>query len=125
MEASEVENWTLRDLGMALEGCSLAAEEAVRCGVRGRELLGEGKVAMMGGKEVEHGWRAWVLVRVIGLACLTCRWVDYRRDCWPRISRTRVSDAVLSIHYLIPILGKLVRILRLLFSLDIRDTRRK
>ena len=40
-------------------GYSLAAKEAVRCGLRGRELLGEGRVAMMGGKEVEYKWREW------------------------------------------------------------------
>lgn len=78
MGASAVENWTLRDLGRALVGYSFVAKEAVRCGVRGRELLGEGKVAMMGGKKVEHGWRAWGLVRVIGLACLTCRWGGFK-----------------------------------------------
>ena len=55
--AFELENCTLRDLGTALEGDSLAAEEAVRCGVRGGELLEEARVAMMGRKEVEHRWR--------------------------------------------------------------------
>ena len=54
--AVEVENWTLRDLGMALEGPSSAAEEGLNSGVGGRELLGEEwdeRVAIIGQMEVE------------------------------------------------------------------------
>ncbi len=54
---SELENWTLRDLGKGLEGSSSVAEEALSWGVGGGELLGvemEGRLAMMGRKKVEH-----------------------------------------------------------------------
>ena len=94
-----MENWTLRDLGT---GYSLAAEEAVRCGDRGRELLGEGRVAMMRRKEVEHKWRGWVLIkRLIGVACLTCSWVNGRcRDLLPRIRRT-LADYLSFVSFLL------------------------
>ena len=48
--ASELENWTLRDLGMKVEGFSLAAGDALSWGVGGGELLEEDwkeSVAMM------------------------------------------------------------------------------
>ena len=40
MRASELENWTLGDLGIALEGYSLAAEEALSRGFGVGEPLG-------------------------------------------------------------------------------------
>ena len=39
--ASKVENWTLRDLGMELEGLSSVAGDALTWGVGGGELLEE------------------------------------------------------------------------------------
>ena len=59
--ASELENWTLRDLAEALEGSSLAAEEALSGGVGGGELLGtewKERVAMMRlqREKVKHRW---------------------------------------------------------------------
>ena len=48
--ASEVENWTLRDLGMELERLSLAVGDTLSWGFGGGELLGEDRkesVAMM------------------------------------------------------------------------------
>lgn len=41
IRASELENWTLRDLGIALEGHSLAAEETLSCEFGGGEAVGE------------------------------------------------------------------------------------
>ena len=55
---SKVENWTLRDLGMELEGLSLAAGDALSWGIGGGELLEEDRkesVAMMNCDE--RWWR--------------------------------------------------------------------
>ena len=53
--ASELENWTLRDRGMAWEGCTLAGEAALGWRIGGGEEW-EGRVAMI--------WKAsrWSLI---------------------------------------------------------------
>ena len=56
--ASGLENWTLRALGMVLEGSSWAAEEALSWGFGGGEVLGQEwaeRVAMIIDKE-ERRW---------------------------------------------------------------------